>query len=91
MYLDRFRASDVIEYLGGITDTARLLGVTVSAVTQWRTKGTFPVSRALVLAKHTGLSPEWFHNPWAEIAEADVQYGTIEDLREHVKAVRAVR
>lgn len=87
----RFNAADVVEYFGGLGEVARLLGVTSSAVAQWRAKGTFPAFRALQIAKHTGLTPEWFHNPWAEIEGIDVPYGTLEDLREHVKAVRAVR
>ena len=87
----RFKVADVVEYFGGLGEVARLLGVTTSAVAQWRARDSFPASRALQLAKHTGLSPEWFHNPWAEVNGIEVPYGTIEDLREHVKAVRAVR
>ena len=90
-YAARFRASDVIEYLGGITAVSRLLGVTISAVGQWRAKGTFPASRALQLADHMGLTPEWFHNPWVDCEGVKVPYGTIDDLRKHVQAVRAVR
>jgi len=86
-YTDRFRVSDVVDYLGGIAATAKLLGVSATAVGQFRKRNYFPPSRALQIADHFGLTPDWFHNPWSEIGE-EPPMGTAEQLREQVERAR---
>lgn len=78
-YCTRFRVADVINELGGIAETARFLGVSVTAVGQFKRRDCFPPARALQLADHFGLSPEFFHDPWIDVARGEVPRGTSED------------
>lgn len=86
-FTTRFRVEDVVEYLGGLDDTANLLGVHRSAVSHWRKRDCFPPARALQLSLHFGLSPEFFHDPWYGL-DMDVPRGTYQDLQNEAKAAR---
>ena len=87
-YHDRFRVADVIDYLGGIAATAKLLGVSATAVGQFRRRNCFPASRALQIADHLGVTPEWFHNPWVDV-DTNAPMADIEELEKYLKHKRA--
>jgi transcriptional regulator with XRE-family HTH domain len=47
------------EYVGGFTETADLLGVSIHTYRNWETGKPMPIECVLTLLLRTGVSPQW--------------------------------
>lgn len=63
-FTERVRVSDLIELHGGPKAFAAFLGVSLTAVGQFRRQDTLPPKRALQVAKYYNLCADFFHDPW---------------------------
>lgn len=84
-FTERFSVADVVACLGGLRGAAEKLGVSVSAVSQWRAADCFPPIRALQLADYFDLSPEFFHDPWTGVAKGEVPRADAADVAQNLQ------